>query len=87
MSVSEGAKKVWVRVGVPFAAALFVAGLAVVSSEPATAAAFANLELVLALATIRQRYRLEPTSHDDARPVPIVALSPDRPIRLRLIRS
>lgn len=49
--------------------------------------AFANLELVLALATIRRRYRLEPTSHDEARPVPIVALNPDRPIRLRLIRS
>jgi cytochrome P450 len=45
---------------------------------------FANLELMLAIPMIRQRYHLEPTSDDAPRPVPIITLNPDRPIRLRL---
>ena len=46
---------------------------------------FANLELMLALPMIHQRYRFELTSTDEPRPVPIVALNPDRPIRLRMV--
>lgn len=46
--------------------------------------AFANLELALALATMRRRFRFEATSTDEVVAVPIVALHPDRPIRLRL---
>jgi cytochrome P450 len=45
---------------------------------------FANLELMLAIAMIRQRYRLQTTSAEIPRPVPIVTLNPDRPISLRL---
>ena len=47
--------------------------------------AFANLELMLAIAMIRQRFRLEPENAEEPRPVPIVTLNPDRPIRLHLI--
>lgn len=46
-------------------------------------AAFATVELTLVLATLLGRYRFEATSIDEVRPVPIVALHPDRPIRLR----
>jgi cytochrome P450 len=45
---------------------------------------FANLELMLLIPMIRQRFQLQPTSNDQPRPVPIVTLNPDRPIRLRL---
>jgi PHYB activation tagged suppressor 1 len=45
---------------------------------------FANLELMLAVAMIRQRYRLQTTSAEVPRPVPILTLNPDRPISLRL---
>jgi cytochrome P450 len=48
---------------------------------------FANLELMLLVPMIRQRYRLEPTSDEKPRPVPIVTLNPDRPIRLKLAAS
>jgi cytochrome P450 len=48
-------------------------------------ASFANLELMLLIPMIRQRYRLEPTTDERPRPVPIVTLNPDRPIRLRLL--
>lgn len=50
-------------------------------------ASFASLELTLALATLRRRYRFEATSDEEVRAVPIVALHPDRPIRLRLVPS
>lgn len=53
-------------------------------SRQCIGASFANLELILALATMRRRFRFEPTSAEEARPVPIVTLQPDRPIRLRL---
>jgi cytochrome P450 len=46
-------------------------------------AAFATQEAVLALASIRQRFRLELVSSDDIHAVPTVTLQPDRPIRLR----
>jgi cytochrome P450 len=46
---------------------------------------FATMELVLALATIRQRCRLELTSAERPRAVAMVGLHPDRPIRLRLV--
>ncbi len=46
---------------------------------------FATMELVLALATIRQRYRFELTSDDLPKPVARVALNPDRPILLRMV--
>jgi cytochrome P450 len=45
---------------------------------------FANLELMLVIPMVRQRFTLEPTSADQPRPVPIVTLNPDRPIRLKL---
>lgn len=45
---------------------------------------FANLELMLAIPMIRQRYRLQTTSAEAPRPVPILTLNPDRPISLRL---
>jgi cytochrome P450 len=45
---------------------------------------FANLELMITIPTIRQRYRLTPVSTDQPRPVPIITLNPDRPIYLRL---
>jgi cytochrome P450 len=48
---------------------------------------FANLELMLLVPMIRQRFRLQPTSTDQPRPVPIVTLNPDRPIRLRLAQA
>lgn len=47
-------------------------------------ASFANLELMLSLPMIGRRFTLEPTSGDRPRPVPKVALNPDRPILLRL---
>lgn len=50
-------------------------------------AAFASLELALVLATLRRRFRFELTSSDEVQAVPIVALHPDRPIRLRLAAS
>jgi cytochrome P450 len=48
---------------------------------------FATMELVLVLATIRQRYRVELTSTEMPRPVPRVGLQPDRPIRFRLVEA
>jgi cytochrome P450 len=45
---------------------------------------FAMLESVLVLAAVRQRFRLEPASDDEALPVPVLALQPDRPILLAL---
>ncbi|MEX2546930.1 MAG: cytochrome P450 [Chloroflexota bacterium] len=47
-------------------------------------ASFANLELALAVATLRRRFSFETTSSEEVKAVPIVALHPDRPIRLRL---
>lgn len=46
--------------------------------------AFARLELMIALATLRQLYRFELVSGDDVRPIPRLALQPDRPITARL---
>jgi cytochrome P450 len=46
---------------------------------------FANLELMLLIPMISQRLRLEPASTESPRPVPIVTLNPDRPIRLRVL--
>jgi cytochrome P450 len=48
---------------------------------------FATMELVLALATIRQRYRWQLLSDDPPQPVARVALNPDRPIPLRLVAA
>jgi len=45
---------------------------------------FANLELMVTIPMIRQRYRLTPTSSEQPRPVPIITLNPDRPIYLGL---
>jgi len=47
-------------------------------------ASFAMLESVLVLATLRQRFRLAPASDDEALPVPVLTLQPDRPILLAL---
>jgi cytochrome P450 len=46
--------------------------------------AFARLELMIALATLRQRYRFELVSDEVVRPTPRLALQPDRPITARL---
>lgn len=46
---------------------------------------FALMELVLALATIRQRARIELAGTQEALPVPRISLQPDRPILLRLV--
>jgi cytochrome P450 len=45
-------------------------------------ASFAMLESVLVLAAVRQRFRFEPATDDDAHPVPVLTLQPDRPILL-----
>jgi cytochrome P450 len=45
---------------------------------------FANLELMLLIPMIRQRFKLAAASGERPRPVPIVTLNPDRPIVLRL---
>ncbi len=47
-------------------------------------ASFAMLESVLVLAAVRQRFRLAPTFDDEALPVPVLTLQPDRPILLAL---
>jgi hypothetical protein len=42
------------------------------------------LESVLVLAAVRQRFRFEPATDDEALPVPVLTLQPDRPILLAL---
>ena len=45
---------------------------------------FANLELMLLIPMVRQRFRLTPTSDEKPQPVPIVTLNPDRSMILQL---
>jgi len=42
------------------------------------------MESVLVLAAVRQRFRLAPAFDDEALPVPVLTLQPDRPILLAL---
>jgi cytochrome P450 len=46
---------------------------------------FARLELVLTLATLRQRHRFELVSGEEVRPVPVMTLQPDRAVPMRLL--
>jgi cytochrome P450 len=48
---------------------------------------FANLELMTTIPMIRQRFSLRLVSREAPRPVPIVTLNPDRPIRMRVVAS
>ena len=48
--------------------------------------AFAQMEAVLVLAAIAQRFRLVPVPGPPVRPVPSVTLRPDSPVPMRLER-
>ena len=48
---------------------------------------FATMELVLGLATLRARYRLELVSRESVVPTPRISLQPDRQILMRLVEE